>query len=287
MFSRLFSDLAAAAVLVLGLSGCTGLFFQPQRELVFDPATIGLAYEDIDFAAADGTRLHGWFFEAKGERLGSVLFLHGNAENISTHFASVAWLPEAGFDAFVFDYRGYGRSEGVPTLEGLHQDATAALDWLIAMPGIEPEHVAVFGQSLGGAVALNTIAASPHKEKLGALIIEGAFSDYRGLTREKLANFWLTWPFQWPLSLTVDNRYSPKAAAAELTPLPLLVIQGQKDEIIPPHHAEVLHDAAKQPKTIWRPPNARHIQALATVAMRKRLRDYLISVTAADSAGSP
>lgn len=266
---------AAVLAFVLGLSGCTGLFFQPMTAHVVDPEAIGFDYEDVDFEAADGTRLHGWFFPAEGERLGSLLFLHGNAENISTHFANVAWLAKAGIDAFVFDYRGYGRSAGSPTLDGLHLDAEAALDTLIAMDGVEPLRIAVFGQSLGGAVALGMIAKSPHKGQLGALIVEGAFSDYRGITREKLADFWLTWPLQWPLSLTIDNRYSPILAAAELGPLPFLIIHGQKDAVIPPHHGEILLEAAGGPKTIWRPVEAGHIQALATVEMRERFLDYL------------
>ncbi|MDH3663054.1 MAG: alpha/beta hydrolase [Alphaproteobacteria bacterium] len=270
----------AALTLLLGLSGCTGLFFQPMSEHVFDPKTIGFVYEDVTFEAADGVRLHGWFFPAEGERDGSVLFLHGNAENISTHFAGVAWLAKAGIDAFVVDYRGYGRSLGEPTLDGLHRDAAAALDTLIAMPGIEPERIAVFGQSLGGAVALGMVAASPHKDRLAALIVEGTLSDYRAIAREKLGDFWLTWPLQWPLGLTIDNRYSPTAAAALITPLPLLIIHGQEDEIVPPHHAEILFDAAKEPKTIWRPPDTGHIQAFATVAMRERLRDYLTALFA-------
>lgn len=279
----MFSRLAAVLAFMLGLSGCTGLFFQPMTAHVFDPETLGFDYEDVEFEAADGARLHGWFFPAEGERLGSVLFLHGNAENISTHFANVAWLAKAGIDAFVFDYRGYGRSPGSPTLDGLHLDARAALDTLIAMPGIEPEHIAVFGQSLGGAVALNMIAASPEKDDLGGVIVEGAFSDYRGITREKLGDLWLTWPLQWPLSLTIDNNYSPMLAAAELAPLPLLVIHGQKDEVIPPRHGETLFEAAGESKTIWRPKDAGHIQALATIEMRERFKDYLETLFAGES----
>ncbi len=265
----------AVLTLLLCLSGCTGLFFQPMTAHVFDPETMGFSYEDVDFEAPDGTRLHGWFFPAEGERLGRLLFLHGNAENISTHFANVAWLAKAGVDVLVFDYRGYGRSSGSPTLDGVHLDALAALEHLMAMPGVEPGSIAVFGQSLGGAIALGMIAQSPYRDRLGALIVEGAFADYRGIAREKLGDFWLTWPLQWPLSLTIDDSYSPAAAAAELSPLPLLVIHGEKDDVIPPHHGERLFDAAFEPKTIWRPADAGHIQALATVEMRERLLDYL------------
>ncbi|MEM8951976.1 MAG: alpha/beta hydrolase [Pseudomonadota bacterium] len=274
----MFSRLAAVWLLVIAFSGCTGLFFQPMRAHVVDPETMGFVYDDVNFEAADGTRLHGWFFPAKGERIGSVLFLHGNAENISTHFANVAWLAEAGIDAFVFDYRGYGKSEGDPTLEGLHLDAAAALDTLIAMDGVEPERIAVFGQSLGGAIALHMVAETPHKEQLAGLVVEGAFSGYRSIAREKLAKFWLTWPLQGPLGLTIDDSFSPIRAAVDLAPLPLLIIHGQKDQVIPPHHGEALFDAAGEPKTIWRPPNAGHIQALANLQMRDRLKAYLTSI---------
>lgn len=266
---------------LLALSGCTGFFFQPLKQHVYDPEDAGFAYRDVAFAAADGTKLHGWLFPAKGERIGSVYFLHGNAENVSTHFAGVAWVTEGGFDAFVIDYRGYGRSEGVPTLDGLHQDVTAGLDRLLAMPGVRPEEVVVFGQSLGGAIALTAIAGSPHRDRLAGLVVEGAFSDYRGIVREKLDGFWLTWPFQWPISLTIDGRYRPLDAAAALSPLPLLVVHGQADQVVPAHHGEALHAAAAEPKAIWKPEEAGHIAALASLAMRQRFLDYLTSLVTA------
>jgi len=271
---RLFGLLACLLV----LSGCTGFFFQPSTDHVNDPATFGFTYQDVDVKAADGTRLHGWFFPHQGERLGSVYFLHGNAENVSTHFASVVWLTRGGFDAFIIDYRGYGRSEGVPTLDGLHQDAAAGLDHLLTRPGISPEDVVVFGQSLGGALALTAIAASPHKDRLAGLVVEGAFSDYRGIVREKLDGFWLTWPFQWPLSLTIDGRYDPKAAAAALAPLPLLIVHGQADLVVPSHHGDRLFAVAAEPKAIWKPEEAGHIAAFATLGMQQRLLAHLTSL---------
>ena len=105
-------------LVTLQLGACTSLLFYPQRELVLTPDRVGLAYRDVWFKAADGTRLHGWFLPAgmnvvRGEAC-TVLFLHGNAENISTHIGNVAWLPGKGYNVFLFDYRGYGRSAGEP-----------------------------------------------------------------------------------------------------------------------------------------------------------------------------
>ncbi len=197
-------DLAALVLLIralpvlgglaLALGGCTGVIFQPMHQLVLTPDQIGLDYEEVEFEAADGVPLHGWFLPAQAPRRGSILFLHGNAQNISTHIASVAWLPAQGFDVLLFDYRGYGESEGSPSLAGLHLDFEAALQALLARPEIERDRVIVFGQSLGGSLAITALAASPLRHQVRALIVEGAFTSYRALAREKLADFWLTWP---------------------------------------------------------------------------------------------
>ena len=100
-------------LLSVGLLGCNGVFFVPYRAHVQTPKQLGLAYEDVYFQAGDGTLLHAWFLPAESKALGTILFLHGNAENISTHIMSVRWLPARGFNVLLLDYRGYGASGGV------------------------------------------------------------------------------------------------------------------------------------------------------------------------------
>jgi fermentation-respiration switch protein FrsA (DUF1100 family) len=199
----------------------------------------------------------------------------------------VAWLAKSGFDVFAFDYRGYGRSSGSPDLDGLHLDAAAALDRLMTMPEVDPDRIVVLGQSLGGALALTAVADHPQKHRLRALVVEGAFSGYREIAREKLDGFWLTWPLQGPLSLTIDGRYRPVDAVATLAPLPLLIIHGEDDEVVPPGHGEALFRAAGEPKTLWRLPGTGHIQAFATVENRRRLTAFLRTVIADPTVEDP
>lgn len=270
----------AAALVGLLLAGCTGLIFYPLPHHLLTPDRLGLAYRDIAFTTADGVSLHGWFLPATAPRQGSVLFLHGNAENISTHIASVAWLPGTGFNVLLVDYRGYGRSAGVPSLDGLHLDFRAALETLLAMPEIDPDRVVVFGQSLGGAIAITGLAGSTYKTKIRALIVEGAFAGYRALAREKLATFWPTWLLQWPLSLTIDDRHRPIDRIAELAPLPVLIVQGEADQIVPTHHGVALFARAGEPKELWLLPDTGHLQAFARPENRRRLRDYLAGILA-------
>src|SRR5258706_90463 len=147
--------------LALAVNACTNLFFQPHHFQVLSPERFGLEYEDVTFTSSDGVELHGWFLPAEGPALGTVLQLHGNAENISTHFTSVAWMPAEGFNVFAIDYRGYGASEGVATLEGVQLDIDAAMRTLLARGDVDKNRIVIYGQSLGGALAAYNVPHSP------------------------------------------------------------------------------------------------------------------------------
>ncbi len=273
----------AAALPVLLLAGCTQLFFQPNRVQVLAPDQLGLVYRDVRFPTADGLELHGWFLPAEGAAAGTVLYLHGNAENISTHVAGVAWLPARGFNVFIFDYRGYGASEGQPTLDGAQKDIDAAMKTLLERSDVEKDRIVFYGQSLGGALAVYNVAHSPFRDHIRALVIESTFSDYVEITREKLADHWLTWPLQWLPSLTVDNRFSPLPAIKMISPIPLLIIQGDQDATVPVHHGRQLYDAALEPKQLWIVPDAKHMQAMRQEPQRDRLVAYLREALAAST----
>lgn len=273
----------ASALIVLLLGGCTSLFFQPHSMLVNTPENFGVAYEPVELEAADGTALYSWFLPSRGEARGTVLYLHGNGENISTHFANVAWMPAAGFNVLALDYRGYGRSGGTPTLAGVQLDIDAAMAALLSRPGIDPKRIFILGQSLGGALAIHYAANSRRRGSVRAVIADSAFADYRQISRERLALSPLTWAFQWLPSLTINNSYSPQASVKALSPIPLLLIHGEDDVLVPPHHSQRLYQQAAEPKQLWVVPDAGHIQSMQQASIRKRLAEFLERHAAAQS----
>jgi len=264
-----------ALLLAVFLAGCTQVFFQPHRVLVTTPGQFGLEYQRMEFEAEDGTSLFAWFLPARGEPHGAVLYLHGNAENISTHFANVAWMPAAGFSVLALDYRGYGASQGNPSLRGVQMDIDAAMRALLQRPDVDPGRVFIVGQSLGGALAIHYGATMAYKRNVRAIVVDSPFSDYHLITQEKLASTPLTWAFQWLPLLTVNNDYSPQASVKALSPIPLLLIHGDQDAIVPVGPSHRLHERAAEPEAIWVVPGARHIQALKTKSIRDRLVGFL------------
>jgi hypothetical protein len=265
-------------IAALSLPGCTNVFFQPHKTQYMTPDKIGLVYEDVYFDSTDGVKLHGWWLPAKGKAKGTILFLHGNAENISTHIASVHWLPAQQYNVFLPDYRGYGKSEGSPSLAGAQMDINSAMKYVLQRPEIDTERIVVLAQSLGGAMSLFNVAHSPYRHKIKALITDSAFSDYRGIVREKLGVFWLTWPLQWPLSYTVDNDYSPMVVADKISPIPLLIIHGDQDQVVPLSHGQALFDRAMQPKEMWVVEGGRHIDAFRQKKYQEQLLAYITRI---------
>jgi len=220
-----------------GCSRIVGAFvYFPERSLSGAPGAVGLAYEEVRFPAADGTDLHGWWIP--GRRPGpAVVFFHGNAGNISHRLDILRRLYDrVGLDVFVFDYRGYGRSTGSPSEEGLYADAKGARE-LLRTRGWDRAGVLLYGRSLGAAVALQSATAEPPE----ACVLEAAFTSLDDLAR-------LHYPIlSYLVRPWVRDAYPSIDRVRELR-CPTLFLHGDRDEVTPIGMGWRLFDACQAPK---------------------------------------
>ena len=204
----------------------------------------GLPLEDVWFPATDGTRLFGWYVESSGSPA-VLLWCHGNAGNIINRLDNLRELYHLGLSVFLFDYRGYGRSQGRPSEEGLYQDALGAYAHVTGTRRIRPERIVLFGRSLGAAVAGEVASKRP----VAGLILESSF-----LSVEALARFHY---FGLPVHWLIGARFN-LADKLKHVSVPILVIHGDQDEIVPIHLGRQVFEAAKDPKAFYVVPGADH-----------------------------
>jgi hypothetical protein len=263
-------------VLMLCNTACTQLIFQPLRPHIYTPDIVKLKYDDIYAVAAQGVRLFGWKLHAERGHAGSLIFFHGNGENISTQFTNVYWLAEQGYDVYLFDYRGYGKSEGVAELDAIVNDFDTMLGAVIeSLP--EDEKLIVMGHSFGASLSIYGLAHSRYRARIAALISVSAFADYHQEVQEVLSRSWLTWALQWPLAYTIDNSYRPLDSVALVSPVPLLIMHSKQDEIVELHHARELYKAAEPPRDI-RIVEGDHNHTFSRQENREVLLDYLRNI---------
>lgn len=259
------------------LSACSSPFFYPDQWIRLTPDKLGLDYRDVMLEAQDGTRIHAWHLLPATSPKGVILVLHGNAENISTHIHSVAWLAEAGYELLLLDYREFGESQGSASLPEVFEDIDAAARWLEQRGQSAGIPRYWLGQSIGASLSSYYLSEHP-VEGLEAVILDTPFASYRRLGREKFSEFWLTWPFQYPLSWLIDDRFSPERKAANWPQLPLLVFSSRNDGVVPTHHTRALleqlpHDASVPVEFVET--NGSHIGTYQNPAYRQITLDFL------------
>lgn len=248
---------------IVTATGCSHVFYQPSPKHYLNPTQFKLQYEDIYFASKDGTKLNGWFFPAKAVKpKGTIVQFHGNAENISTHFMSLIWIINEGYNLFIFDYRGYAKSEGTPTQAGVYQDALAAMEkgrelHLKAGGG----KFVIYGQSLGGIISLRAVPDFKYYDDISLIVQDSTFSSYKGIAFDRIKSVWFLIPFS-PLGyVLVSNEYASYKVFDRITK-PTLVIAGQKDMTIPAKFGKEIYKGIKsQQKWWWSLPNGEHISA--------------------------
>ncbi len=263
------AQLAMALALLTSLAGCVERqFFYPDRTAYTQPQQFGLQFTEVAIPGPDGSRLHGWWLPAQGPAKGTVLHLHGNAANISNHLPLVAWVPKAGYNLLTFDYRGFGQSDGTPSLDGVVADSLAALGWLRQRPDVDPQRLVVLGQSLGGATAVRMVAADPAGVKL--LVLDCAFSSYRGIARDAVRGTWLAGLLPAAQWLLPGGDKDPLHDIRRLK-VPLLVLHSADDSVVPLAHGKALFEAAPEPKQWLEVEHTQHVDGLTHEPARQQV----------------
>jgi len=212
------------------------LLYQPRRGLEGKPSEILLAYEDVSFETTDGLTLHGWWVPADNAAA-TIIFCHGNAGNISHRLESIRIFNRIGLNTFIFDYRGYGESDGSPDETGTYLDADAAWRYVTGTRKVAPERLFVGGRSLGGAIA----AHLAWKQSPCGVILESTFTSLPDLAAE-------LYPFL-PVRVLSKFEYDTKAIINDIR-CPLLIVHSPEDDLIPFSHARELMEARRGPKDL-------------------------------------
>jgi len=194
----------------------------------------GLPLEEVWLPVDETVTVFGWFIDA-GPNTPVLLWCHGNAGNVSHRLGNIRQLYQRGISAFIFDYRGYGRSTGMHSEAGLYQDALASYDYLIHQRRISPDRLIMFGRSLGSSVA-GEVAV---QRQTAGLIVEGSFPSIQAMSDYHYFGL----PAGWVMDL--DFNLAQKVRALHV---PLLVIHGERDSIVPMNLGRQVFDAAHEPK---------------------------------------
>ena len=221
------------------------LIFYPERTIWTAPAAQGLRYDDVYFPTSDGLRLNGWFVPGKGRRA-TLLWFHGNAGNIADRVENIALFHDRlGINIFIFDYRGYGRSEGSVSEEGTYRDAEAALAYLRSRKDVDPARIVFFGRSLGAAVAVELAI----KEPCAGLILESPFTSVKEMADSAFPLF--------PVGFFFRTKYDALSKIKQVK-VPVLILHGDRDEIVPFSMGRRIFEAANEPKTFFTIKGAGH-----------------------------
>ena len=211
------------------------LLYHPLREIECTPERVGLAYEEVTLRTTDGLHLAAWYVPADAAR-GTVLFCHGNAGNMSHRVGTLQILNRLRMNVLLFDYRGYGASEGRASEAGTYRDAETAWRHVVEQRGVAPGEIIIHGRSLGGAVAAELAERHPPR----ALILESTFTSVPDVGRGMFP--WL------PVRLLARLRYDTLERIVRIR-CPKLIIHSRDDGLIPFEHGQHLFEAAPDPKT--------------------------------------
>ena len=233
-----------------------------------------IRYEDVNFKSKDGTRLHGWYFAQKDAKF-TILMSHGNTGNIAGRPKLLEAILKTGANLFVYDYRGYGKSEGSPFVAGVIDDGCAAFDYLVSERNCPANKIVLYGESLGAAISCQISA----RRKAQGIILQSGFASLPKIGREHIPLMHL-YPgvlFPQPLldNVSVMKRDHP----------PLLVVHGHRDSVVPFLHGKEVYEAAIGKKFLVDFPEAEHsdIPTVAQERFVKAMHEFMLGLSEAEA----
>jgi len=230
-----------AVVLLVGLVFIFGRWFEtkmlfyPDREFLSLPEDVGLVAEDVYLDTGETSKIHGWYFKGDGRK--TILYVHGNGGNIADRLDVIRGYVDSGFSVFIFDYSGYGKSDGKPSKKGIVSETLIAYEYLINEKSVEPSNLIFIGQSLGGVPTLRVATKKPS----AGVILEGAFYSVREISKDMFGII--------PLWIIAPHDFDNGREIQKLK-VPLLIVHGGNDEVIPLRHSQMLFEKAGEPKKL-------------------------------------
>jgi len=237
------------------LVSCSHLFYHPGQRIYSDPEQVGYRKKESMLTSQERLLLS-WLITSehkKDKSLDGVLIVqfHGNAQNISSHFAALAWTTQHAATLLTFDWSGYGRSQGEPNQSNLHHDAVAVLRYAILLKQqFGFKKLVVMGQSLGGAV-LSRAILEVEQSQISLLVLDSTFASYQNIAKTKLQQNWLTYLFSPLAYLLVSDKFAAQDRLKEIV-IPTLVIHADQDAVVPFELGKQLYDELKTRKTFWK-----------------------------------
>jgi pimeloyl-ACP methyl ester carboxylesterase len=211
-------------VSIMLLTSCSFIIYQPDKFLHAHPDQFQTKFNNFTFSSLDGTKLSGMkLFAKSGKAKHLLIYFHGNAQNLTAHFMNTIWMMNHDYDVLIFDYRGYGLSEGEPEPRGVYEDSLAFLNYSFAeYKKLGYEKFIVYGQSLGGSIVMRALEDFKERESIHLLVLDSTFLSPREVAREKTF---------FPLSLIISNSYTADPKLSHLT-MPVLMIHSKLDHVI-------------------------------------------------------
>lgn len=291
----LIITLLITPVILLGCNSYSMFYYPDNKNYGSRPENKDIPYEEIYFISKDGTQLRGWFVPSLTTRpenaTGTVIHIHGNAGNLTGHWNFVDWLPERGFNLFLFDYRGYGESEGKPSPQGLLEDTQGAINYILSREDINSDRLVIFAQSLGGNNAIAALGDANQQLQIlnwqnsendipvnisetnverrqreqaeyihflqkclnvKALAIDSTFYSYAAIAGDTIPGS----------GIFFNREYSAEYYIDKIPTIPLLFIHNKGDSMIPYSHSVRLFEKAREPKQLILVEGGGHIRAM-------------------------